>query len=206
MFFGRENSGVSYFGTCVFCGLCDATVRRLLAFDFSGGSSDLFRSPRAVVWRKRSGRWQELHLPWCGRFSNRLYWQLRGQSRQLPDPTSWLCAQVPVERSDLQRPLLSGQSPLGSSLWYCSVESVLSLTLVFSCRCTSRHRELQASVYPSAEMNILTLLWYWEGSTARGRCLSSTSPFWWWARVTPCTGVDLHPERSFSPSSTLTSE
>lgn len=82
----------------------------------------------------------------------------------------------------------------------------LTLALLFFLRCTSRHRELPASVYPSAGMNILLLLWCWGGLTARGRHLSSTSLFWWWARATHCTGVDLPPERLSSRSLTSISE
>ena len=131
----------------------------------SGGSADVLRSPRTVVWRKRPGRGQKLHLSRCGRVSHRLHGHICRQSWQLPDPTSWLCANVPVERSDLQRPLLSGRTH-PTPLFYSNGKCML-LPLTFALynsnvffRCTSRHREPPVLVYPSAEMNILMLLWY----------------------------------------------
>lgn len=175
----------------------------------SGGSADILWSPRAVVWRERPRRWQKLHLPRRGWVSNRLHRHLRWQSWQLPDPASWLCEHVSVEWRDLQRPLLSGRAHPGLhlTLVILSLSCKLCTHILFLFfRCMSRHREPLASVYPSAEMNTLLLLWYWGVLTARGRYHSSISPSWWWARATLCTGVDLRPGRLSSPSSTLISE
>lgn len=186
-------------------------LQRSLQITSSGGSAYILRSPWAVVWREWPGWGQKLHLSRRGRLSNRLHRHLCRQSRQLPDPASWLRECVPVEWSDLQWPLLSGAERRTSTV----VLVVLSLSLfqtislnhiLLSLRCTSRPREPPASFYPSAETNIRMLLWYWEGLTARGRHHSSTSPSWWWARATLCTGAVRHPERSSCLSSTLTSE
>lgn len=87
----------------------------------SGGSEGVLRSPWPVVWRKRPGWRQELHLSRRGWLSDWLHGHLRRQSRQPPDPAPRLRQHAPVERGDLQRPLLSGRSPPLS----CSVNRLL---------------------------------------------------------------------------------
>lgn len=128
----------------------------------SGGSADVLWSSRSVVWRERPGRWQKLHLSRCGRVSHRLHRHLRRQSRQFPDPTSWLCEHDPVERSDLQWPLLPGTVCQELHLILCPPDCTPPHPLLVF-RCTFRPREPPASVYPSAGMNTLMLLWCWGG-------------------------------------------
>lgn len=94
-------------------------LQRSLQITSSGGSAYILRSPWAVVWREWPGWGQKLHLSRRGRLSNRLHRHLCRQSRQLPDPASWLRECVPVEWSDLQWPLLSGAERRTSTARSC---------------------------------------------------------------------------------------
>lgn len=168
----------------------------------TGGSAGILWSPWAVVWRKWPGWWQNVHLPRCGWNGDRVPGHLRRQSRQLPDPASWLCTRASVEWSDLQRSIFSGTHLIILVLLFKINRALLSVwavcLILTSFRYTSKLREPPTEVYLSTEMNTRTLPWCWGGLTARGRHLNSTSLFWWWARATPCTGTDRHLERSSS--------